>query len=483
MGSVIVEKLGNLVNSLFQTDDSPGAKLLNRVLLMILYIFGAVIWIRFLNFGSIPDDRLDWADITFPRLQVIQQAVQQGELPLYYSIKEIGLLDVTNLFLSIPDQIFSPDVFLLNTFTIQEFVVAHILIFYSFGFWALINLKKKFSLSFFGFIPLFLLFNFNGHIVSHLSVGHLTWASYFLLPFFFDLILDLFSNKKIDMRWVTKISFLLFLMFLSGGYHHFVWCLFFLSMSFLVSKDKKYVFYSMVFSVLINMVRILPAALLSNNLDIEFMVGFPTSTTLIEGFVGNYLPESSYFPVQNKVNVLVWEFNYYLGIIGIIFVIFFSINYFQKHWNEDIHRILFPVFSLLFLSIGNIYKPLFDSGLPFFSGERVSSRFLIMVILPLFIISVMRYQEILNKANSKYIKFGLVVGTFLLANDLIQHTNYWNVGEVINVFPPGLKAVQYSIVAGKNVIYESLLIIGLIITLLSTIFLTMLFVHKKHKPS
>lgn len=468
---VIIDKFEKIINSLFQRDNSPGSRLLERILLFVLYFFGIVLWVRFLNYGNIPDDRLDWADITFPRLLVIQQAVQQGKIPFYYSIQEVGLLDVTNLFLSIPDQILSPDVFLLNIINVKEFIVVHVLIFYSFGFWALIIMKKKYNLAILGFIPLFLIFNFNGHIVSHLSVGHLTWTSYFLFPFFFDLIFDLFSDRKIDMKWVAKVSFLLFIMFLSGGYHHFVWCLFFLSILLLVSKYKKYVFFSVLFSILINIYRILPAALLSKKLEMEFMAGFPTTTVMIGGLINTFLPEKAYFPIENKVNVLVWEFNYYLGIIGLFFIIYFSIKYLHNHWHKDIKQIVFPILVLFFLSIGNMYKPFFDSGVPFLSGERVSSRFFIMVFLNLLLFSVVQYQEILNKVNSNYLKWGLMVGTLLLANDLTQNIAYWGIGEIIDIFPPGLKSVQYSIVTGNNMSYELLLGFGLVITLLTIMFL------------
>ena len=67
MVSVITEKFDKLINSLFQRDESPGTRLLEKTLLVVLYFFGVVLWVRFLDYGNIPNDRLDWADFTYPR--------------------------------------------------------------------------------------------------------------------------------------------------------------------------------------------------------------------------------------------------------------------------------------------------------------------------------------------------------------------------------------------------------------------------------
>jgi hypothetical protein len=74
----ISKKLVNLINSLFHEGNTKESKILTNALLVVLFFFGVILWIRFLNYGDIPNNRLDWRDITFPRLQVIQQAIQKG---------------------------------------------------------------------------------------------------------------------------------------------------------------------------------------------------------------------------------------------------------------------------------------------------------------------------------------------------------------------------------------------------------------------
>lgn len=470
MRTMIFKKLENLVNSLFQPDDSPGSRLLERALLLILYLFGVVLWVRFLNYGNIPNDRLDWADITFPRLHVIQQAVQQGKLPLYVA-EENGLKEVTNLFLSIPDQILSPDVFMLGLLSIEQFIVIHLLIFYSLGYWGLILFKGKYKLSFIAFLPLFLLFNFNGHIVSHLSVGHLTWASYFLYSFFFLLIFEIFDDQHLSWKWIARMSFLQFFIFLSGGYHQFIWAMMFLFLiGIFIKRNRKPVLYSLVFSVFITLFRILPAALISGKIDIVFLFGFPNIERLFQGLFRIFLPEEAYFPLESVVDVMIWELNFYLSLLGMIFVIYFGVLFFRKEKDHDIFKVLIPSIIMLVISIGNFYKVFFDSGIPILSGERVSARFFIMTLITLIFVSCYQFQEFINSKNNNYLKTGFFIISMLVINDITQHMSLWGIEKIIESFPSGI-FYPLTLAVGNNSVYTSLMITGVVVSIITFIFI------------
>ncbi|PKO04917.1 MAG: hypothetical protein CVU41_14245 [Chloroflexi bacterium HGW-Chloroflexi-3] len=465
MSLLIKEKFLNLINSLFKTNDLPVTKLLEKILLIILFIFGIILWLRFLDYGQIREDRIDWADITFPRLQVLQQAVQQGEIPLYVA-QDKGLKGETNFFLSVPDQILSPDILLLRLLDFDQFIVIHILIFYSIGYWGLLLFRTKYSLSTITFIPLFLLFNFNGHIVSHLSVGHLTWSSYFLLSFFFLFAFELFGEKSLDWKWVVKISALQFFIFLSGGYHFFFWIVMFLTILLLFHKrNRNIIVMSIFFSFLINMFRILPATLLSRHLKLEFMFGFPTIERLLQGLY------KAYYPTELVLDLAYWEYNFYLGVFGMLFVIYFGFVYFKQQQKNEIFTLIIPAVAMLVLSVGNIYKPFFDTGLPFLSGERVSSRFIIMTLLLLIFVSAIQLQTYLNSVHNNFIKWGITFGIFLMANDLIMHLSQWGIEKIIIASPVAENYVPLSLGVGDNQIYQNLLIIGALISAATSVFL------------
>jgi hypothetical protein len=400
--------------------------------------------------------------------------VQQGEIPLYVA-QDKGLKGETNFFLSVPDQILSPDVLLLSLLDIDLFIVIHILIFYSIGYWGLLLFRKKYSLSIIAFIPLFLLFNFNGHVVSHLSVGHLTWSSYFLLSFFFLFAFELFGEKPLDWKWVVKLAVLQFFIFLSGGYHFFFWIVMFLIILLLFHKrNRKIIVLSIIFSFLINMFRILPAALLSRNLKLEFMFGFPTVERLLQGLL------KAYYPTELVLDLAYWEYNFYLGIFGILFVIYFAFVFFKQQQKNEIFTLIIPAAAMLVLSVGNIYKPFFDTGLPFLSGERVSSRFLIMTLLLLIFVSVIQLQTYLNSVHNNYIKWGIAIGVFLMANDLIMHLSQWGIEKIIIASPVAENYVPLSLGVGYNQIYQYLLIIGALITIATSVFL---FIKLKRNPN
>ncbi len=180
-----------LVLSVFQIPKDRPEKLLNFLLLFLIFCFGFLFWIKFLNYGEIPNDQLDWLQVTYPRLQTLQQSISDYQLPFHIA-DPFGVKEVTDRFLVIPDLILSPDILLLRFISVPKFILIHLLLCYCLGFLGFMKIKERFLLSFTAFFPLFLLFNFNGFIISHLSVGHLTWGAYFLLPFFINIILDSF---------------------------------------------------------------------------------------------------------------------------------------------------------------------------------------------------------------------------------------------------------------------------------------------------
>ena len=75
-------------------------------------------------------------------------------LPLHMS-NPGGLSSITDRFISIPDVILSPQVFLLNFLYPEEFILFNTLLQYSIGFVGLLFIRKKFSLSAVPFTILF----------------------------------------------------------------------------------------------------------------------------------------------------------------------------------------------------------------------------------------------------------------------------------------------------------------------------------------
>ena len=193
MPQTIKAQLSGLIISTFQFENQKNKKVFNYLLLFVIFCFGLVLWLKFLNSGVIPTDRLDWLHVTFPRLTAIKQSLLTLQFPLHLA-DPTAINGITDRFLAIPDLIFSPDILLMRFISISDFIQIHVLICYGIGYFGLLQIRKYFKLSFTAFFLLFMVFNFNGFIVSHIAVGHLTWGAYFVLPFFLLLIIEFFKN-------------------------------------------------------------------------------------------------------------------------------------------------------------------------------------------------------------------------------------------------------------------------------------------------
>lgn len=112
----------------------------NRIILALCYGFGVVMWGKFLNWGNIPFDFHDWAEVNAARFEFLRLSVMQGVLPLHMG--NAGFLrGVTDRFMSIPDVFLSPQVLLLRFMEIGPFILINTLLLYTISVWGLWWLK------------------------------------------------------------------------------------------------------------------------------------------------------------------------------------------------------------------------------------------------------------------------------------------------------------------------------------------------------
>jgi hypothetical protein len=332
------------------------------VWLAALYFAGIVLWGYFFSWGRFSLTFHDWAHITGPRLAFLKESLAQGLPPLHISDPDPSdpypLGGITDRFLAIPDQILSPQVVLLPFLPIGVFVAGHVLLMYSLGYGGLLWLRHKFSLSLVAFTILFLFFNFNGHILAHFAVGHATWGGYFLFPWFVILVLQLVEGER-GWIWITKMSLLLFTIFLQGSFHQFIWALIFLA---LLAVAKRAYFLTAgggaLFGVLLSLVRILPPAGMLGKFDDQFKTGYPTLADLWRSLVIIYSPSSETSSLLMNRPLGYWELSLYVGLAGAVFLLYFGV----WRWLTDrddhpgFQSLALPVLGLVVISIGQIYS-------------------------------------------------------------------------------------------------------------------------------
>ncbi len=453
--------------------------------LAVLLIGGAYLWGVFMSWGRFNYAFADWQQITGPRLAILKHAVMSWQLPLHIS-NTYTLFNVTDRFLAIPDQILSPQILLLRFMSIQTFVIIDILLLYTAGFLGLLWFMRRYSLSLIAFTVLFLLFNFNGHILAHYAVGHFTWGGYFLFPWFAALTIRLVEGEK-GWGWVAKMALLLAALELQGSFHHFVWCLFFLG--FLALTQRKTfltVLGSLVFGVLVNMARLLPPALIYKQFDNSFLAGYQNLTDILNSLISILAPgEKTLVPMMTQP-IQRWELTLYVGLVGAFFLFFFGVYRWITHIDRrsPYRLLLFPIAGTLLLSFDSIYRWVRALQIPLLDGERVASRIISLPFVFILLFAAIEFQRWLDQAMVKDRLWGYltVVGLVIGAHDLWQNDKAWRILQIGPTFKQwGFNQKSYYLTNHSDPAYTNALWIGLGVSLTSLALVLLLAWLKRDK--
>ncbi|MBI9049866.1 MAG: hypothetical protein JEZ00_10625 [Anaerolineaceae bacterium] len=483
-----MNKLSDLIkttSSAFFAAPNKKTRWFNITWCILLVLLGAILWAKFLNFGNIPFNYHDWAEINAPRLAFVKDALTQGKLPLHMNDSH-ALRNITDRYMSIPDAIISPQIILLRFMSVRQFVLVNTLLLYFIGAWGLIKLKQRFKLSPFTFAVMFALFNFNGHILAHYSVGHITWAGSFLFSWFIYLVFDLLDGQK-SWAWVTKMAFLIFFIFIQGSFHQFVWCLLFLGFM-AVSYWKSFwpIVKVGVAAAVLSLIRILPPILLLNEFDDEFLGGYPTLLDMIKSMLVIVYPENALEVRSFLSNLSWWEYDFYIGLAGFLFIAIFGLGFWLRKLIKQkgfYPQLLLPMLALFLFSIGRIYRIIRFIPIPLFSGERASIRMLLLPMLFLMVIAAVMCQKWLNKRDISKEKITQALGystLLLIANDLWQHLKVWEVSKTYLAFPNTPVDLTIKVVANHpDPAYTNSLIAGTVLSIAGMLTLLILVLRER----
>jgi len=484
--------VGTFLDAAFNFSAEKALPLLAPLWILGLYFAGIFLWGKFFSWGNAPLDYHDWVGITLPRLAMLQDAFRAGVFPFHVQ-ETAALHDITDRFLVLPDVITTPQTLLLLFVNLNTFVFIDILLHFTIGMLGLLWVRSQKCLSMFSFTILFLLFNFNGYILAHYSVGHFTWGGYFLFPIVFGLIFK-FTSEEVGWRWTALLSSALFYIVLSGGQHHYVWILLFISPLILTSgKKAKWILLVILLSGLLSAVRLLPPALalsiFEKKQNFNFVLGYPSIQHLIQAMVLPTVPVESPMTIfdLNSFEENIWEFNFYVGLLGTVYIFYFGIyHWFKEHFKEYAQFCL-PVFFVLFLSIGSNYWIIRNTGIPLFGSERVAARMAAVPITFLIILAVMFFQRWIE-LRYKRIPILAASGIFLvlMVTDLWENLKLWRISNRANYFQPIRLDLAGSVSTNHaDPLYFNVLAIGLGITVATAIFLSVMSwrenrLQKKH---
>ena len=448
-----------------------------RLWIIFLYVIGIVFWAVLFNWGKTPLDYHDWQNINMPRLDVMQDAFQYEMLPLHVSCGPC-LHKLTDRFLVLPDVITTPQMFMLLFVSLPTFVFLDLSLHYTVGTLGLLYLQRKFKLSLMAYSVLFFLFNFNGFIEAHYSVGHSTWGGYFLFPWFFVLIFQLIEGSA-NWQWVAKLAFLSFYIILSGGEHHFTWMMLLLIMLAVSNlRTFKWALAGILFSGFLSAIRLLPPVLAIHMYTTDKQFNFQSGYLGISGLLSALVTiHPANYVIDGLPDFLgYWEFDYFVGILGAIFIIYFGVI----RWLQDqpergrFSALIFPTAMLFLLSQDGVYKyTLFK--LPVLASESVPTRMVSIPITLLMIIGVVYFQEFLHSKDSIIIRWLSGFALIFLVNDLLTHLFVWKINYVAPLMiQRSLDFSGNSIFVRSDPVYALTLWIGLALTLLSALMLALL---------
>ncbi len=460
-----------------------GRKTLRFCWLALLLIVILAGWGYFLNFGDIPFDFHDWAEVNAPRLAFLKDAVTKGKLPLHMPDSS-ALRGVTDRYMALPDLILSPQVLLLRFMSVGTFVLVHTWMMIGLGYLGLLRLKKRFSLSLLSFTWIALLYFFNGHMLSHYAVGHVTWGGTFLLSWFIELVFELLGGER-GAVWEAKMAFLLFFIFLQGSFHQFVWCVIFLG--FLAVSNWKTFFpilRSGIAAGLLSAVRVIPPAMQMGAFDDDFLGGYRTPVQIFNAFTRIIPPADSLNQKRTGAVLGWWEFDIYTGIAGLLMIGLGVLAWLLlRRRGLGFPGLLCPVLVLSLFSIRNVYGLMRFFRIPLFSGERVSSRFLILPFVFILTAGIAALQQVLeNRPFGKAASAVTGLGLIPAAVSLWKHISVWKVTEAVKGFPYTYTDLSIKTVANHpDRPYTTGLLAGLIITILSAA--VILYRAKKKKTA
>ena len=457
-------------------------KLVYKLVLFIIYIAGICFWIYFFNGGSITFLSNDWSK-EYTYYSILKQALITHTIP--YNISQ--QIQGTDRFLANPETNIFPSILLLPFLSIGKFILLHILIMYSFGYFGCLMLLRKYNLSLLPFLFLFSLYNFNGYIISHLSAGHSMWSGYFLLSIFFYLVFEMIEKDGNSFTSI-KLAFILVIILTAGAVHLYIFCLMLLFLIAILNwKYTKSFIYSIGLSLILGLYRLAPAFFAFKNYKPSCKSGFNTPINFITALIA--IKPITTFRVVNSFTIGCWEYDIYISIIGVLFLLTFGIyfsfrNY--KDFNQSFKVLLIPLIIIFILSIDNVYGFVTSFLFSILQFERMPTRFIIIPLVFLFIISSIQMQNVLNSSNNKRIMvmffyvFFIMLGTLL-----IEHSIVWQLKPLEKYLinnNPYLSKVR--IINVHDILYKNFIQISFIISFISLIiaFFHLINAYIKSKP-
>jgi len=397
-------------------------KLVDRGLVSItLFLIGAGYWYFFYFRGASAIAHADWVKEQV-YLDTIRTSIETLRIPWAWAS---AFYHSVTLFMANPETVLTPDVFLLPFFSNNHFFYVHHLIFYGIGFWMVRRIAKEWQLTLPAYLLLYLLFNFNGYISSHMSEGHYQFVGYYLIPG----VLYFLYKSNLDSaicRSDMIAGLLLGVLFANGSFHLAIWLSIFIGFLFVFDKRVRFkLILVLVVGYALGACRIVPALLYFPSISSKgLQSGYTDISLLLDSLTQLRGPG---FGAATLLGW--WEYSLYVGFTG-LFLLIFGLGLFCRTALKDkrCNQQWAIALALMFLlSLGNTWGILATLQLPFGSIERTSSRFIVIPFLVCVMVATCAISNYLKRVDSRqlFIFFYILLG--FIAIDLFYQLLNWSV--------------------------------------------------------
>jgi hypothetical protein len=394
---------------------------LNKLLLpLTLLVVGLVYWGLFYFRGGPAIAHGDWVKEQV-YLDTLRLAVEHFQMPWAW---DKPFYHSANLFMANPEVVFTPNVLLLRWLTNGQFFYLHHCILFTLGFFFIDKIAQEARWRTSVYMFVFLLFNFNGYITSHISEGHFQWTGYYLIPAF---LYFLYKSSCAEQHKPAEIfaGCILGALFANGSFHIAIWLSLFTTFLF-VFERKTWVKLVVILTVGYGLgaFRVMPAlAYFSTAPTAGMQSGYADVSLLLNAFTQLRAHGFGANTTQGW-----WEYSLYVGFTGFFLLVVGVARYLlieSKH-NRLNYRWVFAAVLMFLLSLGNTWGILATFQLPFGSIERLSSRFIAIPFLLSVLVSGYAINNLLADVRRQQAEIFLYVLVMFVGIDLFYQLLNWS---------------------------------------------------------
>ena len=302
---------------------------------------------------------------------------------------------------------------------------------------------------------------------------------------------DLGEGKK-DLLTALKLALLFFFILLQGGFHIYVWCIFFL-LAYMFSDLKKWkgIAVALAVSGILSAFRLLPALAAYAGKDNAGSKGYPTIITLLSAMI---IPQDANFQLF-RGSFGWFEYNLFTDITGFALIAWFAIwlgilvqDGKRRELSPGLKKIDFKgIYLAMLITLLFTFDRFYGifAFVPFLNSQSAALRMVIVPFTLAAVIACARFDAFARALKSGAAKVLVAAGVLLMAGSLVEHAELWKIKRLESLLPPSeLLNLSLLIVDKEAAFYKASVLWGYSISLLALlIVIILLIIHGNKKAN